>query len=121
MAMRVHFERAGGFAAPAMRQRWTVDLDALPTEQAEQLRALVSAADVPGLAARPVDSMPRASPDAFHYRLTIDDGTREDTVVASDADMPGALWPLVRWLSEHPPKGDNPVQRPKSDRDTRGG
>ena len=94
--MRVNLERAGGFAPPAMRLSCAVDSDELSAEDAAELKALVAGADVAALTGRARNSSPR--PDAFHYRVTVDDDDGRHTVEASDGDMPATLRPLVEWL-----------------------
>jgi hypothetical protein len=94
--MRVHLERAGGFAPSAMRLSHAVDSDELSNEDAAELRTLVADADVAALTSRVRNSPPR--PDAFHYRVTVDSDDGRHTVEASDSDMPAALRPLVEWL-----------------------
>ena len=96
--MRIRFDRAGGFAGPAMRRSYTADTDTLPADEAKELRALLNATDIPGLAAQPPGAQPRARPDAFHYRLVVEEGGQQHTVEVSDADMPSSLRPLVHWL-----------------------
>jgi hypothetical protein len=97
--MRIHFERAGGFAAPAMRQKVTIDPGTLPADEARSVADLVKAADLPALANRPRPERARPRPDAFHYRITVEDGGTRSTVEASDGDVPAALVPLIDWLS----------------------
>ena len=97
--MRIEFKRAGGFAAPAMRLDYTVDLDKLSADEAAEVQRLVQQMDIAELAARPVSNPPR--PDAFHYRVVIDGPAGRHTIQASDADMPGLLRPLVEWLTQH--------------------
>jgi hypothetical protein len=96
--MRIEFARGGGFAAPALRQKYEVNSDDLPPSEAEELHSLVGAVDVATLANPPAAQQPR--PDAFHYRLMIDDGQSSHTIQASDADMPESVRPLIEWLSE---------------------
>jgi hypothetical protein len=97
--MRIHFERGGGFAPTAMRLSHTVETQELPATEAAELRNLVSGADIAGLAGHASNTPPR--PDAFHYRLTIEDDAATHQIVTSDADMPAALRPLVSWLTKH--------------------
>lgn len=59
-----------------------IDTDALPPEQREELATLTAAAQ---FFDRPAGAEPHAPiPDAFTYRLTIDDQGRRHTVVARD-------------------------------------
>jgi hypothetical protein len=104
--MHIRFNRAGGFAGPAMRRSYTVDTDTLPAEEANELRALVNTTDIPGLAAQPAGAQPRVRPDAFHYRLIIEEGGRQHTLEVSDTDMPPSLRPLVHWLLQRASPGD---------------
>lgn len=98
--MRIRFDRAGGFAAPAMRRSLTVDTEELAADEAEELLALVRRADIPDAAGHQSAEASGPRPDALHYRVIVEDGDDSHTVVASDADMPQTLRPLVQWLSE---------------------
>jgi emfourin len=103
--MLIRFDRAGGFAGPAMRRSCTVDTDTLPTEEAKELRTLLNTTDIPGLAAQPAGAQARARPDAFHYRLIVEEAGRQHTLEVSDADMPPSLRPLVHWLLQRASPG----------------
>src|SRR5919205_798455 len=103
--MRIRFERTGGFAAPAMRRSLTLETDALPDDEAQELQALIKSADIPSLAAQRAAVRSRAQPDAFHYRLVIEDGGQQHTIEASDSDMPASLRPLVTWLTKRAQRG----------------
>ena|ERR1700754_4065543 len=96
--MRIHFKRAGGFAAPAMNRDYTVDLANLPAEEAEELQKLITQLDIAGLASHPISKPPQ--PDAFYYRVVIEDHGGQYTIQTSDADMPASLRPLVEWLTK---------------------
>jgi hypothetical protein len=100
--MRVHFERAGGFAPTATRLNYTADTNDLAPADADSLRKLVVNADVSNLTSRSRDLRPQ--PDAFYYRVTVEDGGGSNSVVASDTDMPPSLRPLVDWLTEQATK-----------------
>jgi hypothetical protein len=82
-----------------MRLSHTVEPQDLSAEEAAELSKLVADADVAGHAGRASNAPPR--PDAFHYRLTVEDDDATHQIVASDADMPSALRPLVSWLTKH--------------------
>ncbi|HEX7176189.1 MAG TPA: protealysin inhibitor emfourin [Pyrinomonadaceae bacterium] len=108
--MRISFDRAGGFAAPAMRRSFKVDTDELAADEAEELRGLLAEADIPSAASRQNAERAGAArprPDAFHYRLVVEDDEDTRTVVASDADMPESLRPLVQWLTKRSTPGDS--------------
>jgi hypothetical protein len=95
--MKIEFSRAGGFAAPAMRQNVEIDTDDLPEHEAEELRQLVNSA---GLANLPTQSTTSPGPDAFHYRIKVSDEGLTHTATTSDANMPAGLHRLVNWLTE---------------------
>ena len=96
--MKIEFSRSGGFAAPAMRQSMEIDTDNLPKSKADELLNLISNAGIANLATQAKTS-PR--PDAFHYRIRVSDKKGlSHTAIASDADMPEALQPLVEWLTD---------------------
>jgi hypothetical protein len=104
MTLRIHFERTGGFAGPAARRTATVDADALPATEAEELRKLVQQADVAALAT-PSATGGTTRPDAFRYRLVIDTDGQQHAVSFSDTDMPAAIRPLVSWLTKRASPG----------------
>jgi hypothetical protein len=97
--MRIHFERAGGFAAPAQRLSASVDTDQLPADKAQEVDQLLQSADIPQLVGVRPSAQRQTRPDMFHYRLTVEAGSQKHTVTVSDADMPEALRPLVHWLT----------------------
>jgi len=93
--MRIEFERFGGFAG--MRLRATVQTETLPAAQAQEIEALVVAADffdVP-----PNLSAPQPAADRFQYEVTVTDGERCHTVRADEAAVPVTLQPLLRRLT----------------------
>lgn len=97
--MRIEFQRAGGFAAPAMRQSHAVDLSDLPDEEAKEAERLISQLDIASLSSRPRVKKPQ--PDAFYYRIVIKDGDNIQTIEASDTDMTPPLRQLIEWLTAH--------------------
>jgi len=94
--MKIEFTRSGGFAAPAMKQNLKLDTDDLPDAEANEVLTLVNQADLPALSAGP-EAAPQ--PDEFHYRISVEDEGRSDSVRTSDSSMPETLGPLVDWLS----------------------
>src|SRR5262245_50688243 len=96
--MRIHFERSGGLAAPAMRRTCTIDTQTLPENEARELIGLVESAGI--LNAPAPSSASAAGRDMFHYRLTVEDGSREQTISVSETDMPEPLRRLVTWLNK---------------------
>jgi emfourin len=93
--MRVRLERSGGFAGA----RLAVDVEeaSLPPDDRAALRDLVRACDFFSLPPRLGGA---ATPDAFGYRLAVEDGGRAHTVTARDEGMPDGLCALVDFLVE---------------------
>jgi hypothetical protein len=92
--MRIEFERTGGFAG--MKLRATIQAEALPPEQAQELASLMAAADffnLPGAI-----TAPRPGADQFIYRVTVEDAGRRHTVQTSDIAAPETLRPLLQRL-----------------------
>jgi hypothetical protein len=100
--MRIHFERTGGLAAPAMKRSCTIDTVALPEAEAKELAELVAAADFFKLA--PPAPAPKGR-DMFHYKLTVDHEGRQHTVEAAETSVPAALRPLINWLKSRAAPG----------------
>jgi hypothetical protein len=94
--MRMTIERTGGFAG--MRLTKVIDASNLPTEEKNQLRRLVDAADFLRLPATLISKTPQ--PDRFQYRLTLEDDAQQHTVVVSEQAVPGTLRPLIEWLMQ---------------------
>ncbi len=105
--MRVHYERSGGFAGPAMKQTFSIDTTDLATHEASELRRLVHAADLPGLARAPATSSRGQARDQFHYRLTVEDDDQRHSVVVSDPDVPEQVQALIDGLKDRSQK-DSP-------------
>jgi len=79
-----------------MRLSYAVDTDELSASEADELQKLVESADIAGLGERQSARRPR--PDAFSYRLKIDNEDGSHTIVASDTDMSASLRQLITWL-----------------------
>jgi hypothetical protein len=88
-----------------MRRGYAADVDALPPDEASELRELIHAANIPDLVARPTTPRPQPRPDAFHYRLVVEEGGQRHTIEVSDTDMPSSLRPLVDWLAKRASPG----------------
>src|SRR5262245_28420160 len=97
--MRIEFQRAGGFAAPAMRQSYAVDLNDLSAEEAKEVERLVEQLDIASLANR--QRVKKPQPDAFYYQVVIKDDDNIQTIEASDTDMTPPLRQLIEWLTAH--------------------
>ena len=88
--MRLQLERTGGFAGTVVRG--TVDTRDLPPAEAAEYERLVTAADLPALAAAP--PVPARGADRFSYLLTVTDG-EPTSVRLPDGAIPPAVQPLV--------------------------
>jgi hypothetical protein len=97
--MRIEFQRAGGFAAPVMRQSYTVDLNDLTAEEAKEAERLIEQLDIASLANRQRVSKPQ--PDVFYYRVVIKGDDNIQTFEASDTDMTAPMRQLIEWLTAH--------------------
>jgi len=92
--MRVRLDRTGGFAN--IRRTFTADAATLAPERADELRRLVEAADLDGIASTP-PAPPRGA-DRFVYTVTVEgEGTARAVTVGEDA-APAALQRLIDWL-----------------------
>ena len=93
--MRIHFMRSGGFAG--LSTSADIDSDRLPPDEAQTLQEEVAQANFFELPSRiPARAI---GVDRFQYAITIQDGSEVHTVEVGEADMPGALQPLVQHLS----------------------
>jgi hypothetical protein len=93
--MQVTFERTGGVSGA--RITLILPEDSLPSDEAEKLEALVDRSrffDLPTAAAKG-----SAGADRFHYRVTIQQGSRQHTVEVDEPDIPTGLRPLLDTLS----------------------
>jgi hypothetical protein len=88
------FERTGGFMG--RKVSLTLDLDSLPSDQAETLRGLLDNADFFSLTEDPAHP---PVPDAFVYTLTVTTTLVTHTIRTSDTAMSESLRPLVEELA----------------------
>jgi hypothetical protein len=88
--MRIHFERAGGFAG--IRLKAAIDTEALPEDEAKSLEALVEKAQLSEL--RPPPRTQSRVRDAFEYSLTIEDQGKRYSAHVTDEGIPAAAQPL---------------------------
>lgn len=94
--MKIDYESEGGYGG--LRIKATIDSEALPAEQAEQLQTLVE--DVRALGPTPAldESQGRRVADAQSYRVTIHDQGNAYVLRCTDADMPDRARPLLALL-----------------------
>ncbi len=88
------FERTGGFMG--RKVSLTLDLDSLPSDQAETLRGLLDNADFFSLTDSPATP---PVPDAFLYTITVTTNMVTHTIRASDTALTDSLRPLVEELA----------------------
>jgi hypothetical protein len=94
--MRITFERTGGFMG--RKVSLAIELDELPSDQAETLRRRVDEANFFTIEETP--SSPSPARDEFHYLITVDIKNAKHTVHTTDAAMPASLHPLIEELSK---------------------
>jgi len=94
-AKKIQFERTGGFGG--LRTAVTVDLSALPPEQAQQIQDLIESSTFFDLPSSP--PMLGTGADQFYYRLTIAGQDREHSIETTDTAAPEGLRPLLRELT----------------------
>lgn len=87
------YERTGGFMGRKMSL--TLDLDSLPSDQAETLRRLLETSNFFSL---PASSSAPPVPDEFTYFITVTTDAIEHTIETSDTTMDESLRPLVEEL-----------------------
>jgi hypothetical protein len=92
---RIDLERTGGFAGIPLRG--SVDVAALPPEQAGALADLVERVDFAALERQPA---PQAWPDEFRYDLTVVRGDRRHHLVTGDRSATPELRELLARVVE---------------------
>jgi len=90
----ITFERSGGVVGNEVD--FELGLDNLPPDQADRVMKMVEKADFFNI---PSNLSMSATPDEFHYKVTVDNGNEQHTVRATDTTMPKTLQPLVRELT----------------------
>jgi len=94
--LKIDFKRSGGFAG--MQLTTCVDVDELPEDERENVRAMVERVDLDQVAQRP--DAGSGVPDRFVYELRIEHGDRTVDVCVGEAELPEDLKPLVRDLEK---------------------
>jgi len=93
--MKITFERFGGLMG--LKSGLTIDLNDLPSDQAETLRGLVDKSNFFTLSENPPT---RPVPDGFQYVITVETEIVKHTVHTSDTTAPEDLRPLLQELSQ---------------------
>lgn len=93
--MKVLFERSGGFAGRTIRKEF--DAAQMTKTLSRQLQDHVRDAGFFDLPGRIEAGAP--GPDRFHYRLTVEAGSRSHTVDLDEGAVPAPLRPLLDFLS----------------------
>jgi hypothetical protein len=94
--MQIHFERTGGFAN--FRFTGDFDLDRMPEETANSLKALLEQVDFPSLPEQLLGKS--AIPDQFNYLVTVTTSSWQHSVFTDDRYAPEALRLLLQKLNE---------------------
>lgn len=92
--MQITFERMGGFAG--IKIPTVIDTSNLPTPEVNKLNLLLDAADFFRLP-RNIASPTRPA-DSFQYRITVENGNKQHSVLVSEEAVPGKVKPLLDWL-----------------------
>ncbi|MBJ2235560.1 hypothetical protein ALP29_01547 [Pseudomonas syringae pv. avii] len=98
--MRISIKESGGPAFfPGLAKPRTVELDALPEPDQQELRQLIEAS---GFFRLPQSTRPEpGNPGQVHYTLTVTEGAREHTVCVLAPVKPQALDGLVQCVRRH--------------------
>ena len=95
--MKLDFERHGGFTGIPLRV--SVDTDSLPKNQADELQALVTAANFWNQPAKIIPSTSAAT-DQFTYQLTVKENGQQHTVETEESFAPATMRPLLDYLTK---------------------
>lgn len=97
--MKIHFKRSGGFMGRPLQA--SLDMAALPEEEAQTLKAMLSEAEFFELPASENAEGTAATdtPDQMTYTVTVQADHEAHTVCVTDLDMPEAMRPLLRHLT----------------------
>lgn len=90
----IRFERSGGVAGMTM----ALFRESLNVEMVEQIHSLMKETGLTSLQA--VMNKERQLPDEFTYTLVYVAGEMEQTLVFKESELPEALRPLIRFLSQ---------------------
>jgi hypothetical protein len=93
--IRIDLHRTGGFGGIPVRG--SIDLAALPREQAAELTDLIERVDFAALERGPADTR---RPDEFRYDLSISYPDRRDHLVVGDSSAPPSLRALIARVLE---------------------
>ncbi len=101
--MKITLVRTGGVAG--IRRAVQIDTEALDSVRARELERLVAAANLHRLP-EPTTST-RSRPDRLRYKLTVQQGSRKQTVTFDEHRIPEAVKPLISavWQDATPPPG----------------
>jgi hypothetical protein len=94
--MHITFERTGGFMG--RKVSLALELDELPSDQAETLRRHLDEANFFAIEETP--AAPSPVRDKFHYLVTVETRDVKHTIHTTDAAMPASLRPLIEELSQ---------------------
>ncbi len=93
--MKILFQRSGGIAGTVMETK--LDSAALSPEQHSELTNLIESAS---FFSQPEKlEGPPGSADDYEYRLSVEDGARQHSIVFDHLATPTEMKPLVRWLT----------------------
>jgi len=91
--LRVDIRRSGGFAGIDVHS--AADTADMPPEEAEELRRVVTRADLRELTRRLSDAPPPSRPDRFQYDVTVHEGSQTYEFTVHDGAVPPEVKPLL--------------------------
>lgn len=95
LAVRIHFERSGGFAG--IEIEISIETDDLPTEEAQEVERLIEICNFFALPVKPNNKLPW--PDQFQYKITIESEDMTHAIEISDSTAPQEMQPLLQKLT----------------------
>lgn len=95
LAVRIHFERSGGFAGMVVEAN--IETDDLPEEEARQVVQLIEKCNFFALPVKPQDEPPW--PDQFQYKIAIESEDMTHAIEIGDSSAPEEMRPLLQKLT----------------------
>jgi hypothetical protein len=103
--MKIHLERSGGFAG--MTNSATVDTQALAPKDAKELQNLIQKSKLFERSGKSAQQTSRnaitkkGAADYFTYKITIQNGNKEQSMECNDVDIQADVKGLVDFVTKH--------------------
>ena len=95
--MKIHLERSGGFAG--MTNSTTVDTQALAPNDAKELQNLIQKSKLFERSGK--SESKKGAADYFTYKITIQNGNKEQSMECNDVDIQADVKGLVDFVTKH--------------------